>query len=80
MYANMYHLLLLTHSTSTFFSDQSKRLCVVKVIFEPLIRSIFSTGVLLSSRIVWPSVITANEPFSGGDRPPHVNLDDQTSM
>lgn len=50
------------------------------VVFEPLIRSIFSTGVLLSRRMVWPAVMMANDPFSGGDRPPHVNLDDQTSM
>lgn len=43
-------------------------------------RSIFSTGVLVSNRMVWPLVMTANVPFSGGDRPPHVNLDDHTSM
>ncbi|TNN42131.1 hypothetical protein EYF80_047710 [Liparis tanakae] len=42
-------------------------------------RSIFSTGVLVSSRMVWPLVMTAKVPFSGGGWPPHVNLDDHTS-
>lgn len=62
------------------FCTQKLHIAQEKVIFGPWMRSIFSTGVLVSSRMVWPLVMTANVPFSGGDWPPHVNLDDHTSM
>ena len=46
----------------------------------PCIKRKEKTGVLVSSKIVCPFLITAKSPFTGGLLPPHVHFDDHTSM